>query len=452
VCAPATADDGVKNEGETDTDCGGPGAGVPRCGTGMACLVAGDCVDGVCAGGKCAAPTATDGVKNGDESDVDCGGVVTKAPKCAVGKTCKIHADCTTDGCDETGRCALGRSCTLVNGGSTCGSGEFESATKKHESCCVALPIPGMPGKLDKYKITAGRMRAFVDRVKGDVAGWYAKNRASLSDTVRAQIDPFVEYLPTIPYGVNHQLGGYVYLPKMPSEQQGCWVGNAANPGYGAHTFDNGTAEGDSRGFDRDFLDRLPLNCVTYPMIAAFCAWDGGHVMTYPEHVAAYGPGSYPSGVQEAVDKTGKLPGGWRDLTATGGGYTIVGPATTDFSMTPCPTCDITLLNWSNSYEHPINGKLGKPWDYAYFISPPGRFPLDHGPNGHMDIGGVLMEITATPEGTETTPDYTGVMVTQPRVYWSKNGSWEGHAVNFPYWFYPVMTKYGKTGGRCARD
>lgn len=78
VCAAGTCkdpecDDGVKNNGETDVDCGEDCVGKP-CEDGKGCKVAADCASGVCWAGKCQAPTCTDGVKNGGEDGVDCGG------------------------------------------------------------------------------------------------------------------------------------------------------------------------------------------------------------------------------------------------------------------------------------------------------------------------------------------------------------------------------------------
>ncbi|WP_437336134.1 trypsin-like serine protease [Sorangium sp. So ce394] len=43
------------------------------------------------------APTCTDGVQNGTETDVDCGG--TCAADCANGDTCSTNADCTSQNC-----------------------------------------------------------------------------------------------------------------------------------------------------------------------------------------------------------------------------------------------------------------------------------------------------------------------------------------------------------------
>jgi hypothetical protein len=62
------------------------------------------------------------------------------------------------------------------------------------------------------------------------------------------------------------------------------------------------------------------------------------------------------------------------------------------------------------------------------------------------------MELTGTLTGSSTTTtDYRGATVTQPNVQWTKNGSWEGHPIGFEGFAFPIMTKYGKTGIRCAR-
>ena len=73
VCQPPTDSDGVKNENETGVDCGGP-ASAPRCEAGQGCKVASDCLSGVCWTGLCEPPKCDDGIKNGDEEDWDCGG------------------------------------------------------------------------------------------------------------------------------------------------------------------------------------------------------------------------------------------------------------------------------------------------------------------------------------------------------------------------------------------
>ncbi|MCB0654894.1 MAG: T9SS type A sorting domain-containing protein [Saprospiraceae bacterium] len=76
-CAPcATCNDGIKNNGETGIDCGGPNcAPCATCNDG---IKNGD-ETGIDCGGSCvpcqtAPPTCTDGIQNGDETGVDCGG------------------------------------------------------------------------------------------------------------------------------------------------------------------------------------------------------------------------------------------------------------------------------------------------------------------------------------------------------------------------------------------
>jgi hypothetical protein len=98
VCTMASCMDKVKNGVESDVDCGGTGMmACPKCGNGKACGAAGDCTSGVCAMNLCAAPTCMDQVKNGVETDADCGGM--GCPACANGKACAVNADCASKVC-----------------------------------------------------------------------------------------------------------------------------------------------------------------------------------------------------------------------------------------------------------------------------------------------------------------------------------------------------------------
>ncbi|MBL8613701.1 MAG: hypothetical protein JNL38_40550 [Myxococcales bacterium] len=458
TCAPPANNDGIQNGTETDVDCGGGApTNAPKCATGKMCGDTSDCNNVLCTGGVCDPPTATDGLKNGTETDVDCGGAApTNAPKCKNNRACGAGADCLSRTC--AGAVCIPASCGQGGGNdgiTTCGKGEVGAGGAVHESCCKQIELPGDTVLMDKYKVTAGRMRKFLTAVGNNAAGWYAANKANLPAATQAQIDPYVAYLPSnvngYPYGVNYQLGGFIYLPNSPSASQGCYVGNAGSQGYGTHTYDNGNFDGDNRAFTQAFLDRLPLNCQTYPMAAVFCAWDGGRLQTYPESQAAYGAGTYSDGVQAQVAATGNLPGGFRNVPAPDGPWTQVGPATAGFTQNACPTCNVTWMNWSMNYQNPNGGVGAKPWDLAYFISPPGRFQTDVGPAGHMDVAGVMMELTATTNGNQTTQDYDGNTITEPRVRWSMAGSFEGHQVRAGYNF-AVRTKYGKVGMRCVQD
>ena len=70
---------GIQDGSETDVDCGGASGGgsCPSCPIGLDCIADQDCADGSCTYGICVrliAATCTDGLHDGDEQDVDCGG------------------------------------------------------------------------------------------------------------------------------------------------------------------------------------------------------------------------------------------------------------------------------------------------------------------------------------------------------------------------------------------
>jgi hypothetical protein len=91
---PTTCTDGIKDGFETDVDCGG---NCPPCGIGQSCIVPSECQSGVCANNVCQAPSCVDGIKNGFETDIDCGGGL--CPACAVGRTCNTFFDCQSGLC-----------------------------------------------------------------------------------------------------------------------------------------------------------------------------------------------------------------------------------------------------------------------------------------------------------------------------------------------------------------
>jgi hypothetical protein len=125
VCLDPTCWDGVRNGTETGRDCGGPC--LPCATARQDCSADGDCTSGLCSGGtcvaplcvsgadcdsgvcrtppgvtdkvtkRCVAPSTTDGVRNGVETDADCGGgagVPGTAPRCRAGKACAVSNDC----------------------------------------------------------------------------------------------------------------------------------------------------------------------------------------------------------------------------------------------------------------------------------------------------------------------------------------------------------------------
>jgi hypothetical protein len=121
VCTPASCGDGLQNGAELDVDCGGGLCG--GCPDESACAAAADCLSGVCgADARCAAASCSDATKNGDETDVDCGGSCPGA--CDAGAACGTNGDCASSVCGAAGcavgvaQCCQAPSCTdgVVNG------------------------------------------------------------------------------------------------------------------------------------------------------------------------------------------------------------------------------------------------------------------------------------------------------------------------------------------------
>jgi hypothetical protein len=126
VCQAPTCADGVSNGAETDVDCGGPACGM--CAVGLKCVYPGDCQTSICVGGQCRTPDCTDGIKNGVETDIDCGG--GNCPKCDPLKKCLVYTDCMQGVCAnlvcQAASCKdgvkNGDETDIDCGGSACGS------------------------------------------------------------------------------------------------------------------------------------------------------------------------------------------------------------------------------------------------------------------------------------------------------------------------------------------
>jgi len=110
------------------------------------CNLGSQCASLVCntATHTCSAPSCTDNVKNGTESDVDCGG---SCPGCGPGDDCATHADCSGGACNPTthtcapnctGAEAPGATCTsycaCMTG--TC-AGKFASTAACIDACAT---------------------------------------------------------------------------------------------------------------------------------------------------------------------------------------------------------------------------------------------------------------------------------------------------------------------------
>jgi hypothetical protein len=425
--------DKAKNGTETDVDCGG--SCMTKCASGLGCNTDMDCANVRCDTAKhvCNPPTSTDGLKNGTETDIDCGGTApTNAPKCAVGKTCKADADCTV-ACNYAGKCVEASSCKGQHGGDTCG------ATGTPESCCVSLPAAGLPAgtvtttTVDKYNITAGRMRQFVTATNGDMQSWINAHKPAWWDNSWTQYLPAA--LDNMSYGspaagssAYEWLGPYVPQPGATGANEGCYIkGNGARS-YRLPDAIN-TNFGDVQSYTQDFDDERAMNCVSAYMIAAFCAWDGAHMPTYQQIDYLWASTMPWASGKPAAGYTTANP---MDPLGMNGTATYTNGAS---KAAPIPIADLQLANWNYNYwgGAAINGT-----DYTIYIAPPGRFPSGNGKYGHADLGGSVFNVTT----------FTGT-----NVYWSRSGSWQGHGI--PYGATatarPAIYKYWAMGGRCAR-
>ncbi|MDB4944896.1 MAG: Tryptophan synthase alpha chain [Labilithrix sp.] len=412
-----------------------------------------------CGGSDAAVPGDDGGVAQPpgeDASVLDGGGADASVPgNVPTGGACAVDGDCTSGGCDYTKHCASARSCTQHNGGDTCGP----TGT---DDCCTTLPVPkpGAPYRLDKFNITAGRFRAFVEKTKGDVRGYVQAHRpawfeASWDAWLPTKMDdgtvqtglPHLYPAGTGQDGVYQQLGPIHYGAAEQGGNEGCLTSQVGN----SRTFRlpddvNATLFGDVQQYPQDVLDQKPQQCVTFFMVAAFCIWDGGRLPTLDELDYAWDKGepanyTYPWGTTPA-------PGGWDKpypYDPSGKGFGTPAPAGSD----------MTMANHRFNFWMPSNiaciGDDPQKCDYSLYIAPPGRFPKGNGPFGHSDQTGNVYNLALPMDGTPGTDPATR------HVGLNRTGAFDQHAIpskhpitGFRTW--PSTNKYLAVGGRCARD
>jgi hypothetical protein len=599
VCQDPSPTDGVQNGGETDVDCGGSASanndGAPACAPGQMCLVGTDCSSQICSpNNTCTIPSPTDGVKNDSETDVDCGGALVAgggqnamsdgAPPCIEGKGCLIPSDCYTDVCkggmcapaacsptcaDNAGcgadsecasgfcslishTCVAGQSCkglitpapimdiagcyneanpaqplpcpagsscdtntydcydNLTNdvvgtpdtngagqnaGLDTCGAGESTDpvAMQKHESCCRSLVVPGTNTRMDKYEVTAGRVRQWIESVNnwcnGNAACVTAANPSgayNLRAWVQAQLTGataigtrMLQQMPlgqagastpnivplfaesaegNDPLNLVQELGGTSIDPNVPSGQQGCNMG-AGREGASTYWWP-ASSEADvgspPRAFTQDYYDIKPFSCALYWIGAAFCAWDGGRLANDAEYTAVW-PSTYPwaAGTYPVIEPSVAQANAAANMGIPITSYTI------DF---------VSEIGWYSYPSYALSNPTlsvpsteGPGTDFTPFIAAPGRFVLDltavKSPGtteGWYDVGANLMEMKMA--GAPWSVSQGAFVNAQNQVYASNGftvnwtgGDFEGHPIQRESYNEAEYTMYGKVGFRCAR-
>jgi len=125
ILSSPTCSDGIANGDEGGVDCGG--SECAPCPNDSGCSAGADCGSGVCGANVCRAPTCSDAVRNQDEADTDCGGNVCGS--CGTGAACAQNADCASSICTnnacQSGSCSDGvrnQDETSTDCGGACGS------------------------------------------------------------------------------------------------------------------------------------------------------------------------------------------------------------------------------------------------------------------------------------------------------------------------------------------
>lgn len=356
---------------------------------------------------------------------------------------------------------------TTGNGIDTCGP-------QKNERCDKKIPVKVSDTKtilLGKYDITAGRFRTFVQATGGNIRGYIDANKPSwwngqwaaalASGTgvgnnwsdVNGYAYNWSVWLPTSASDTSYALGPYNWGIRAGNMAQtgasgysGRYGGakpatdwNMYGPGnegcgvdsFGARTYwqPNGTF-GENNRYSQADLDKKALNCVSYYMLQAFCAWDGGRLPTTAELDASWGAETYP----------------W--------GETV--PYYANFNGTVVTNGPKDLANYGNSAGAVYTSPATVGNDMSNRISIPGSFPNGAGPYGHADVVGNVIAMTGDmTQGTANQNDLnsgTTVSVTNaPLAKWHRGGSWQGHTVGAAYTFI-ATNRYIAMGGRCAYD
>jgi hypothetical protein len=152
ACAPGFHDcDGNPANGCEPAPCGNGG----HCGAGS------DCASAVCTGGLCAAPSCGDGVKNGGETGVDCGGACAACPPPCTPEVCDgVDSDC--DGVIDNGNPGGGVACNSGPCGAgitLCSNGALICVPAQPTQGCTPPPVVTISAPADGAVIAAATVQ-----------------------------------------------------------------------------------------------------------------------------------------------------------------------------------------------------------------------------------------------------------------------------------------------------
>ena len=280
-----TCSDGVRNGNEEDVDCGGR---CPACVVPCTCIVGTDCPSLVCIDCQCVPPECDDGVANGDETDVDCGG--STCSPCADGEHCSTHADCVSSNC-FAGVCGGPPSCAS---GLECNG----------ESCCSSVQVPGGSFPMGRGSETCADCVDGCPATMACSSNEEPEHPTSVStfalDTYEVTVGRFRAFVnagfapPSAGMGAHPLIAGSGWDTAWNAAYPADLTALVADLQSGADCSWTETVGGN---------ETHAINCVSWYEAFAFCVWDGARLPTEAEweYVAAGGDENrfYPWGAIE---------------------------------------------------------------------------------------------------------------------------------------------------------
>jgi plastocyanin len=160
--------DGVQNQGESDDDCGEVCPSTP-CQDGDSCTTHADCDSAFChpISGQCETPSCSDGVENGTESQIDCGGTTNGVvcPACPVACNDNWECDGVSAGGAGAGICYDGFCVDDVHGCTVANSADFLDMVTASQTAPITIDFGGALGSAYSprcVKVTMGTKIRFV--------------------------------------------------------------------------------------------------------------------------------------------------------------------------------------------------------------------------------------------------------------------------------------------------
>jgi hypothetical protein len=352
------------------------------------------------------------------------------------------------------------------HGGDTCGPGPDGDPNGVFEDCCVSFSAPAWDGSnyvLDKYLVTAGRIRAFVTHFNGNLRQF----TMAIPPDNPYWNHAWDQYIPSTMTEVDSQLGPYPgkltpendppYLANGQSNfptgfQKGQWRLGCTNDEHGARTWwSPNPPQGDTEPFGQDILDEKVINCIDGYLLSAFCIWDGGHLATTDELSAAWSGWNGQNNTSAPWPWSDRAPTVNIDTQGANPTNNPIGVDANGLDASSYIVHEFGPVEFQGpfSYTYPAMGPDSDPQTNLRHVPAPGRKPLGNAPGGFSDLAGVGFSISAI--HNSTTPTLPG-----ERVGSLTSGSWESHHLmpgpyNEDQDFTAAWWAYWAGVGRCAR-